>query len=155
MTTSWLQFLRNIGHRTGSIHCIRHMISLWITAHIFEKSGSIQKRPQVMRASTISLGVVPKTLQVIKTLNEGNMKQSKVHSPDLNLSNLKETLAGELFFFLNNKMSDGSEAVSLLNAVTVRTFQRLMLLHQTQQCIAQNPSLNSYMGRRLGRGCFK
>lgn len=83
------------------------MISLWITAHIFEKSGSIQKRPQVMRASTISLGVVPKTLQVIKTLNEGNMKQSKVRSPNFKLSNLKETLAGELYFFLTIKSLTG------------------------------------------------
>lgn len=74
------------------------MISLWITAHIFEKSGSDQKRPQVTKASTIFLGVVPKIVQVVKTLNEGNVKQSKVHSPNLNLSILKETLAGELFF---------------------------------------------------------
>lgn len=53
----------------------------------------IKKDPQVMRVSTISLGVVPKTLQVIKILNEGNMKQSKVHSPNFKLSKLKEALA--------------------------------------------------------------
>lgn len=50
-----------------------------------------------MRASTISLGVVPVILQVIKILNEGCMKQSKVHSLNLNISKLKETLAGEHF----------------------------------------------------------
>lgn len=36
-------------------------------------------------------------LKVIKILNEGCMKQSKVHSPNLNISKLKETLAGKHF----------------------------------------------------------
>lgn len=50
-----------------------------------------------MRASTISLGVAPTLLQVIKILNEGSMKPSKVHSPNLNISKLKQALAGEHF----------------------------------------------------------
>lgn len=50
-----------------------------------------------MRASTISLAVVPTLLQVIKILNEGSMKPRKVHSPNLNISKLKKTLAREHF----------------------------------------------------------
>lgn len=76
---------------------MRPMSSLRITAYIFENLAVIKTDPQVMRASTISLGVVPMILQVIKILNEGSMKQSKVHSPNLSISKLKETLAGEHF----------------------------------------------------------
>lgn len=66
--------------------------------HIFLKNLAVMKTdPQLMRASRISLGVVPVILQVIKILNEGSMKQSKVHSRNLNISKLKETLAGEHF----------------------------------------------------------
>lgn len=66
--------------------------------HTFLKNLAVIKTdPQVMRASTISLGVAPILLQVIKILNKGSMKPSKVHSPNLNISKLKETLAGEHF----------------------------------------------------------